>query len=675
MRLQAPLLALLLLACGPAPAPTVAEPLRPPPVSSASASSAPPSAEPRSYQTEKETLLETAKGASFPVAPGWFVRESAELTLLEDPERGLKMAMIEVEVASAREAIEVAWKRHDAAFVRKELNTMTPPPGKWDEVVQITYETEPGSKRLVLANARRKGGVVWVAILDGEKGAFDRRGAQLQDTFERLKAPGVAEETLAGKKAHPLEGERLKKFTDFIEKTRATLGIPGAAVAVVQGGKLVLEQGFGVREMGKKGVVDPSTLFLIGSTSKSLSTLLMARAVDEKKFSWDTRAQEVYPGFTLGDRELAGKVTMKNLVCACTGIPRYDMELLFTFDKVKPESLLASMASLKPTTAFGETFQYNNQMVAAGGFLAAHALYPKLPLGEAFDRAMKEYVFGPLDMKETTLSFAEGQRRGMAGSHDEDELGKMQPMPMSYEQFVVPLRPSGGVISNVRDMAKYLQAELARGKSVTGKQVASEENVLLRRKPQVKIQEEIGYGLGFIGGKFKGIEVVEHGGATFGHRSTFLLFPEAGIGMTLLANGPGPLGSLAKARLLELLFDRPEEAEAALAFQMEEKKKGLARLAEKMADPEPAEVLKKLVGSYQHEVLGAVQLREEKGKLTLDAGEWKSRVVWSKRSDGKKDLMLLDPPVLGLTFEVREKDGKPALFLSFLQHEYTFTRR
>ena len=36
--------------------------------------------------------------------------------------------------------------------------------------------------------------------------------------------------------------------------------------------------------------------------------------------------------------------------------------------------------------------------------------------------------------------------------------------------------------------------------------------------------------------------------------------------------------------------------------------------------------------------------------------------------------MLLDPPVAGLAFERREQDGKPTLFLSHQQHEYTFKR-
>lgn len=677
MKSPALLLCLLLAACAP-PAPTVAEPLPAPPPSSApaaAASSAPAApAAPKIYQADKDMTVTTARGATFPVAAGWHVTEAHDRITLEDPDRKLKMVFFEIEAATGAEAIDLAWKLHDEKFVRKVASSINPPPKDWDEVVQTIYETDPSAHRLVLANARRKGKISWTAILDSERGTLDRRGAQLQNTVDGLKVPGMEEETYAGKTARVLSAEQLKGLGEFFEKTRAALGVPGAALAVVQGGKVVLELGSGVRELGKKGEVTPKTLFLIGSTTKSLSTLLMAKAVDEGKFTWETKAKAVYPPFTLGDAALADQVTMQNLVCACTGIPRYDMELLFSYDKVKPEGLLKAMSNLKPTTRFGETFQYNNQMVAAGGFLAAHALYPRLPLGDAFDRALQEKVLGPLGMKDTTLSFAEAKKRGVAGSHDEDENGAMKPMPLEYETFVVPLRPSGGAFSNVQDMAKYLQAELASGKSVTGVQVASEANVLLRRKPQVKISDDAGYGLGLMGGKYKGVPVVEHGGATFGHRSTFFFLPDHGVGITILSNGPGPLGSLTKGRLLELLFDGKPAAEAALAFQLEEKKKGVARFKEKLADAEPADVTRALAGTYKNDMLGEIKITESKNQLTLDAGEWKSRIGWKKRPDGKKDLVLLDPPVSGLSLERREKDGKTALFLSFLQHEYFFTR-
>ncbi len=619
-----------------------------------------------------ETTVKTPRGASFPVAAGWTVTEAGDQITLSDPEHQMKVTYVELEAPSGASAIAGAWKRHDPAFALTARRTVTPPSTTWDDVTQTVYET-PDPAAVVMAVARRRGQVAWVVLLEATQASLDRRGAQMQNSFDRLEAPGVAKESFAGKTAATLDEARTRELREFAERARVALHVPGAAFVVVQGGKPVVEAALGVRELGKPEAVTPKTLFLIGSTTKSLTTLLMAKAVDEGKFTWDTRVKEVDPSFTLGDAALTERVSMQHLVCACTGVPRTDMELLFTFGRQRPEDLLGRLRELRPTTAFGETFQYNNQLVAAAGFLTARAYYPKLSPGDAYDRALREKVLTPLGMSDSTLSLRDGKARA-AATHGEGADGEMRVMPFSYEEFLVPLRPSGGLLSSVGDMARYLQAELAQGKSVTGVQVASAENVVRRRKPQVKVTDDVSYGMGLMSGKVKDVPFVEHGGATFGHRSTFFYLPDQNVGLVVLASAPGPLGSLIKTRLLELLFDAKPSAESTLAFVVAEQKKSVEKFREQLAPAEPAEVTRALLGRYSNDRLGEVTVGETKGELWFDAGEWKSRLAWQKRPDGKKDLVLLDPPVAGLSFELREENGKRVIFLSHQQHEYVFRR-
>ena len=47
---------------------------------------------------------------------------------------------------------------------------------------------------------------------------------------------------------------------------------------------------------------------MIGSTTKSLTSLLMARLVDEKKLTWDTPLVSLMPSFALADAEVTKKV-------------------------------------------------------------------------------------------------------------------------------------------------------------------------------------------------------------------------------------------------------------------------------------------------------------------------------------------------------------------------------
>ena len=132
-----------------------------------------------------------------------------------------------------------------------------------------------------------------------------------------------------------------------------------------------------MRELGKPATVDADTLFIIASNTKALSTLLLAKLVDRGKFTWDTPVTSVYPEFKLGDADTTKQVLMKHLVCACTGMPRQDMEWLFEYKSATPKSALSLLGTMQPTTKFGEVFQYSNLLAAAAGFIGGHVLDPE----------------------------------------------------------------------------------------------------------------------------------------------------------------------------------------------------------------------------------------------------------------------------------------------------------
>ena len=128
---------------------------------------------------------------------------------------------------------------------------------------------------------------------------------------------------------YSLDDAKLAELMDFIEQSRVLCNIPGAAIGIVQDGKLIHSQGFGVKQLGSQDVVTPETQFMIGSTTKSLTTLMMAKLVDEAKFSWDTPVTKVLPTFELGDKQTTDKLLMKHTVSANTGMPRRDVEMMF----------------------------------------------------------------------------------------------------------------------------------------------------------------------------------------------------------------------------------------------------------------------------------------------------------------------------------------------------------
>jgi CubicO group peptidase (beta-lactamase class C family) len=638
-----------------------------------------------------DTNVTTAKGAAFPVGAGWSLAVAENRYSLVDPEQQLHLTYIELDIASASAAIEQAWQNQPGQHALRETKRSVIPSAVFDEVVQVLYDTGKQAQ-LQIALARRKGNTVWVALLEGPEGAFDRRGAQMANTLEGLKVPGATEESFVGRSPRPLDAAKTKLLLEFAERARIALGVPGAAIGVVQNGKSVIEAGLGFNELGAVTPVTSHTQFMIGSTTKGLTTLLMAKAVDLHKFAWDSKVRAVYPQFKLGDEALAEKMEMRHLVCACTGIPRADIGLIFSPKSATPDESMASLARLSPTTAFGETFQYNNQLVAAAGFITAHTLYPNVPIGQAYNQALTEHVLVPLGMRESVLIaddiVGKPLVRAASSSHGRNVNGGVVVVPAAAEHMFSAVRPSGGLISTVHDMNQYLIEEMAEGVAASGQRVASRENVLRRRQPQIATSNGAAYGMGLETSKSFGLAVVSHGGAVLGQYSTYFYLPEQQLGITVLVNGTGGLGSLIRARLLELVFDGTPQAERTLAFRLEEQQKDVAELQTTLAPPESVEIARRLVGTYRAPPtiggnVAELRIALHGAELEVRIGHLASRLAWHKQASAtaaevlvrERNLMLLDPPLAGAELAAAVNTaGVIQLSFAMNQESVTYTR-
>lgn len=623
----------------------------------------------------KDETITSASGATFTASAGWTVEERPEGIVLTTPEGDLRVTHVELAEPDRKKAVAAAWKRVDPKFalaVAQEVDL--PARDGWDAIAQVVYVTPAAEQRVVVAVARRKGATWYVTLLDGKAAAFDRRGAQTATAVESLKVKGLDKESFAGKKAHALDAARLAELDKFIEESRALANVPGAAVAVVQDGKVVLAKGYGVKRKGSKAAVGPRTLFMIGSVTKPLTALMMARLIDEKRFTWDTPVTQVLPSFALGDAATTRAAQMRHMVCACTGMPRQDFELLFEYGKISAEDRLASMKDMVPTTHFGETFQYSNLMVSAGGFAAAHARSPGKKLLAAYGDAMKSLVFGPLGMKSTTIDFKRVVRGDHAAPHPGDLAGEPIAIAPATESWTLPVAPAGAIWSNAEDMARFLLLELGKG-TLDGKRVVSEEQLMARRAPQVKITDEASYGLAWGITRQHGLLAIGHDGATAGFRTLLQLLPEHGVGIVVLANS-GDAGALLGAvnrRLVELLFDGKPEAKDNLVAATKREAEAATEDLKLVSAADPA-WFDTLAGGWKNPGLGRIDLRRDKGGATLDAGEWKVAVGKKTDRDGTVKLITTGVPIVGLELEPREKDGKKVLVVSAGQHEYVFER-
>ena len=295
---------------------------------------------------------------------------------------------------------------------------------------------------------------------------------------------------LTGLSPLPLTGDRLTRFEDHAAVTLEELGVPGASIAVVQNGEIVFLQGFGVRELGRPEPITPDTLLRIGSVTKSFSSLLVATLVDDGKLAWDTPLVDLLPEFAVADPALTPKLTIADAFSAATGLPRRDLEIILNGDEHTPEQMIESIRHLPLTAPYGTTYQYNNQIVAAGGYAAGAADSGLADdLQPSYENALRTRVLDLIGMANTTLSIEDVTASGdYATPHGTALDGAFQPLALLDDTlWLEAIAPSGALWSSVREIAGYLLTQLGRGVTVDGTRVVSAQNLERTWQPGVKV--------------------------------------------------------------------------------------------------------------------------------------------------------------------------------------------
>ncbi|PWB68148.1 MAG: serine hydrolase [Holophagae bacterium] len=628
-----------------------------------------------SEQVTEDTPRATPAGTTFTLPAGWTMTTQGPMVVLDPPEPDSHLAIVDLTAKDADTAVAAGWAAYKPGFNRP-LRIALPqaPRDGWEERKAFQYETSPNERAVVSAYAWRAGETWTVVLIDGTEPTFEKRGAPVGLAVQSLRPKGYSRESFAGKKAHPLDEQRLATLKEFVTNGMTMLDTPGVGLAFIDGGKTVWAGGLGVKELGKPDPVGADTLFLAASNTKALTTLLLAELVDEGKMRWDQPVTELFPAFKLGDAATTKQVQVKHLICACTGMPRQDLEWLFEYRGETPASAIELLGTMQPTSGFGEVFQYSNLMAAAAGFIGGATAVPGKEWGAAYDEAMRTKVFAPLGMTTTTFDFAAALAGDVAQPHGDDVDGKVTRARMDVNYAVVPARPAGGVWTSARELARYVEMELAKGMLPDGTRLVSAENLLARYEPNVIVGENVTYGMALMVDTRYGIPVVHHGGDLAGYHSDMIWLPDHGVGAVILTNADSGVvirGPLLR-RLLEVLFDGKPEADEMLRVAAAQRKAAIANERERLTVPADAAAVAKLAPRYVSPALGEVTVRKEPSATLFNVGEWKSAVASRKNDDGTISFITIDPTISGLEFVVADTDSQRRLITRDAQHEYVF---
>lgn len=402
-------------------------------------------------------------------------------------------------------------------------------------------------------------------------------------------------------------------------------GIPGCSIAVISSDNVYV-QGYGVKERGRSDNVTPDTLFANASTTKAVTTAAMARLVSENKMAWDDPVRKYLPHFRLSDPHADALVTLRDLVCHCTGLPRHDM--LWYRSAYTRDEILRRIASAKLSAPFRATYQYQNICFTAAGEAIRVASG-----AESFESYVRENLLLPLGMTRANFTADEAQADPDHATPHIKKKGKVT--PNAWFPFDA-LGPAGTMNSSAREMARWLQFQLAGGVTADGTRLVAESALLETHKPQIPVpmddatrtqypfRAQTSYALGWNVHNWRsGETVVAHAGAIDGFRAQAALVRERKIAVALFANLSEPFSEWCRNALLDILLGYPvgdweatlrkDIAEAAKTEKEEEKKR---RDIRKNALPLPRP-LSEFVGDYECPTYGTAHVTVTDNKKLL----------------------------------------------------------
>lgn len=622
-----------------------------------------------------DTPLQGPGGVEITGAADWSVRRTRDMLLIDAPENDATLALVDLDAPNAAAAVNAAWLQFRPG-VKRVPRVITKGLGRtgWDDRAVASYDISANARMAVSATALRSGRKWAVVLLEGALATVQKRGAALEMMQGSVRPRGYKAESFAGRKANRLDPARIARIRAFVETGIKALRIPGAGLALLQDGKVVYEGGVGVRKHGRQPKVDARTMFMVASNTKPMTTLLLASLADAGKLRWDQPVIELYPGFKLGDPETTSKVQFKHLVCACTGLPKQNMEMMFEFGRATSRSSIDLLASIKPTSKFGELYQYSNLMASAAGYIGAALAHPGVEAGAAYDNAMHERIFSPLGMSDTTFDFDKALAGNHASPHTIDYANRLRVTGTEMDRSIVPYRPAGGIWTSARDFIRYVQLEANEGRLSDGTQLVSRANLLARRIPQVASGDGLTYGMGLETMMISGIPIINHGGSLPGFKSNFLLLPD-GVGAVLMTNADDGYALLSAFQryLLEELYDGKPEAADDLRIASASNRHAHTRNRSRYTVPPAPSVIGQLAARYGSRELGELAVIRKGSQAFIDVGEWKTAVATRKNKDGTASLLTITPGLDNFQFVVGSKDRKRTLTLHDGQHQYVFS--
>jgi CubicO group peptidase (beta-lactamase class C family) len=480
-----------------------------------------------------------------------------------------------------------------------------------------------------------------------------------------------------------MNGAALNDLDLLIDEAMQEWQVPGLALAVVVDGEPTLVKVYGQRDVEAGLPVTVDTQFLLCSITKSFTAAGLAMLVDERRLDWTKPVREYIPEFRLHDPIATERVTVQDLLCHHSGLPRHDW-VWMPGDRSR-EEMLAALRYLEPSRDVRASYQYSNLGYMVAGMVAERIT------GQPWEDFTRTRIMTPLGM--TSVGFSSEDLERAEDSARPYVMADNEPGVFVRKRAPLwPIRdtPAGGINAAISDMARYLGFYLAGG-CCNGTELLSPATLRAMQTPRVHSGrsefEEIGdhhYGFGFASHHYRGERVVSHSGGWIGWGTLMTMLPARRLGTVILTNrAPSPVTDIVAFAVFDRLSGkdpipwldrfRTRRREAIVQRAVDLK---AHRAARKPAGP--SRPLAEYAGDYEHPGYGRITIE------VVGAGlNWQFHGLSGELNHRHYDVfevpenpVMLSPDRLAVTFAYDREGNIDRLSVPFesLVADIVFTR-
>lgn len=407
----------------------------------------------------------------------------------------------------------------------------------------------------------------------------------------------------------------IQKIDNYVAKSLDTWNVPGAAIGIVQNGKVIFYKTYGVKQLGKHEKIDEHTTFCLASVSKNITAFLLQKLVDCGKIRWEDKVIKYLPDFYLISPEITNELTIEDIVSHRCGLKHFSGDSLVGLGFSRQE-IIDALSKLPHDRIFRVNYTYQNQIFGLSSLIIEKVC------GKSIDEVMKEYIFSPLEMSDSSCGmpkkpwFSWFFKNNMAIPHA-FRGGKLSAIKLSKDDYI--FETSTGVNSSLHDMVRFLQFVLSKepNKEIIWSGHTKPKNFKVDDKnfPSNRIKD-VSYCIGSFKFTFKSkdkeITVFNQMGAMPGWRNLIFFVPEQSIGVIFMSNsGPFSVNSVPEAIqnfILDIIsgdyYDWNKQFfEKAVASREKQEE---FEIREKITNPIPPLPLERYSGKFHNDIYGDI---------------------------------------------------------------------